>query len=144
MARSPQEELTLRIAERVDDLFFRENLFQGGKRAVDVDSGIPVRAVFVQADGGPPPNDFKDGGSLGKRPTVQIMVRGDHEDHEGGLQLARRVLDACTFPAGVEDYHSVMPIQPEPSPLPADDDGHPLWVFGVEMWIKQAPLADQV
>ena len=114
------------------------NIFTGGLRGVSdnpsVPGAVPDSAIFVLATGGFTDIPVIDGGNLGReaQPTVQIWVRSEPRDYDGG-----RVLAANTFvaidknpPAG---YFEARAANSEPAYVRQDDEDHHEWSVNVTL-----------
>ena len=108
------------------------NLFAGPVRAPG--TGVPDKAVFVLATGGPPPMPFILGGSGTDycRSTVQVRVRSDQEDFPTGQTLAR-ALRTLLHKNILSGYIDVRVRESEPNYLGQGELGHHEWSINLEM-----------
>ena len=94
------------------------------------DDYLPATCVFVLLHPGPEPVRYSDGGS-GHRlsnPAVQVTIRYEQGDYDGGRDLARLVWAALdrSSPADCIPY-SFRCRGSEPGYLGADDGGRHMW-----------------
>ena len=99
------------------------------------ENGIPARAVFVFPTGGRKAGNYCGGVTkVERRSSLQIRVRGDQDDWDGGLLLARQVRDAIHHAdSDLDAYTSIEVNESEPSPLGKDHQGLPEWSMNVEV-----------
>ena len=127
-----------KIDAEVTGLTIGTNLFTGPVRrksnTPNVPGSVPSEAVFCIATGGFPSIPFIDGGQKGRedRPTVQITVRSDRKDYDGGLALAEAVFAAIDMnpPAGYFDSRAVTS---GPGYIFEDDQEHHMWSINVTL-----------
>ncbi|MHA2248410.1 MAG: hypothetical protein ACXADY_25910 [Candidatus Hodarchaeales archaeon] len=134
MGLKPEETLATYIATSVAGLTLGTNCFYG---PVTPD---PAEGCWVFPTGGPGPTRFLGETEAEKHYTMQIRVRADKQDFDGGLLLARAVSDALV--AAIHDaafaaYLDIIPIQSQPMYLGQDDFGLPEWSQNVEAQFKE-------
>lgn len=106
------------------------NLWSGKLRAAE--GRIPQECVFVLATGGFPPQGYADTTSINLRMSgVQVFVRSNPRDFEGGQSLARKVRDALHH-ATIAGYIDVQAVQAEPIYIEEDEDGLHTWSVNFE------------
>ncbi len=106
------------------------NLFLGP--ALGPDDTRPQKSVFVTATGGPR-NDRLCGTTHDYRIlTVQVIVRADPSDYDGGQALARACRDAIHC-ATISGYVDAGVREPDPYYLRTDEDGRHLWTMNVNL-----------
>ncbi len=114
------------------------NLFNGPLRP-RLTSGSPAVGVFVLASGGPQREGYLDGNANSPEianHSVQITVRGDSEDFEGGQTLARGVF-TTVHNATVSGYFHVRVREAAPLYLGINNQGLHLWTMNIVMRIEE-------
>jgi hypothetical protein len=105
-------------------------IFRGPVRPVG--AGIPHKAAFCLATGGPAPLTH-DAGNAGPdilRASVQVRIRGNVGDYANGVAFARAVWFALQR-ATYTGYMSVICQESEPIYLGRDDTEHDEWSVNV-------------
>jgi len=87
-ATSPEAAVAARLNGQYS-LVTGTNLFSGPERPVS--PGIPSAAVFCATYGGPPPVPLLGNSADVRAFSVQVMVRGEPNDRDGALTLARQI-----------------------------------------------------
>lgn len=109
------------------------NLYTGPMRAHEAE-GVPNEAVFVITVGGRSPIDYCDHSHTPQLhfPRVQIMVRSDPHDWDGGLALANDIYEAIHSkePSG---YVSARSAESAPIHVGETDNGEFLWSINVDL-----------
>lgn len=90
-AAKPTTDVRTHLNTQVGALTAGTNLFDGSSHAVG--TGVPAKAVFVLASGGPGAEAYIGSPEERRWPNVQCVVRSDAEDFAGGEALARLVRD---------------------------------------------------
>lgn len=126
---NPERDLAAHIASALT-LVLGTSVFYGMVRPPE--DGIPVRAVFCMPTGGPKPTNFCGVSKVRRFSSVQVRVRYDKDDPDGGIIFARLVRDAIHH-ATIGGYIEVETQQSEPAPLGLDRQGYPEWSIPVEM-----------
>lgn len=108
------------------------NLFAGPVTQADP-SGVPspVKVVFVLASGGPEPRRTFGTPKLGQ-PAVQIRIRWDRDDFEGGEVAARAIrdeVDSADLGAG---YLNFRVLESEPIYIGQTDSAYHEWTINGE------------
>jgi hypothetical protein len=104
------------------------NLFIGKMRAADI-GGVPDACVSVMTIGGPPPQDYCQGGTHSPQyyqPTLQVMVRSAPRDWAGGDAVARAVFESVND-SPPSAYHGARAQTGAPLYVGEDDEGQHLW-----------------
>jgi hypothetical protein len=134
MGLKPEETLATYVASEGAGLTLGTSFFYG---PVTPD---PAECCWIFPTGGPGPTRFLGETEVEKHYTMQVRVRGDKQDFDGGLLLARAVSDAlhaaindATFAA----YLDIIPLQSQPIYLGQDDHGLPEWSQNVEAQFKE-------
>jgi hypothetical protein len=114
------------------------DVFTGQVRGVSDNQSLPGavkdRAVFVLLTGGLADVPIIDGGNAGReaRPTVQIWVRGNPRDYDGGRTLSSQVYAAIDKrpPSG---YFEARATSSAPIYVRQDDQEHHEWSINVTL-----------
>ncbi|KPJ59103.1 MAG: hypothetical protein AMJ46_12620 [Latescibacteria bacterium DG_63] len=134
----PAAAMVTYLAANVGALTAGTNLFEGPVRPVG--TGIPDKAVFVLATGGPAPEPFLAGDASSpdeeRVHSLLIRVRSEPGEFNNGQTLARSVRDAA-HRASVAGYLDVSIRECDPAYLGADDEGRHEWSIGVDMEIQE-------
>jgi len=131
---NPERDLATKLATALG-LVVGTGVFYG--RVQPPENGIPAKAIFVIPIGGPEAESYCDGGvGLRRYSELQVRVRVDLDDFDGGCVFARQVRDAA-HRATVAGYHDVTVQSSEPAPLGPDHRGHPEWSMTVRMFSEE-------
>ena len=137
MATAPDTDLRTHLIANVGTCT-SSNTFAGGKRATDANAGVPEQAVFCLATGGAPPEADIDNGADGewRFSGVQITIRSNPHEFEGGQTLARAIRDALHHspPSG---YVEAEAQESEPLYLGMEDNGNHVWTVNVMLRHRQ-------
>ncbi len=98
------------------------------------DDYLPATCVFVLLTGGPEPERYSDGGAGTRlsRPALQVTVRFDQGDYDGGRDLAKLVWAALDRSSPADCLpNSFRCRESEPAYLGKDDGGRHLWTINV-------------
>jgi hypothetical protein len=108
------------------------NLFRGPVRPVS--TGVPAKAAFVLATGGPGPVPFIDAAVNGDTYyfDVQVRIRGEREAFATTRTLARGVRNAL-HRASISGYLSALVTESEPAYLGPDDSERPEFSVNVRL-----------
>lgn len=111
------------------------NIFRGPPRKPG--NGIPVKAMFCLATGGPVPQQYTTDGSTSevRYTSVQVTIRGDVEAFGAGQTLARACRDAL-HKSTISGYFNVEVRESEPTFIGVDDQESPRWTINVSMWAQ--------
>jgi len=135
MATAPDSDVVTQLVAAGIGLVSGTNLWRGPERAAG--TGVPAKSVFVLASGGYPPRPFLGPSSTDmRRSTVQITVRSDAQDFDGGQTLVRAVRNAI-HKAAVAGYVDIRVRESEPNYLGQDEAARHLWTVNVEMEHEQ-------
>jgi hypothetical protein len=128
---NPERDLAAKIASALG-LVVGTGVFYG--RVQPPEDGIPARAVFVIPIGGPKPDNYVNGGAARVRrySDLQVRVRADLDDVDGGHVFTRQVRDAVHH-AVIAGYLEVECLASEATPLGPDQRGYPEWSVTVRM-----------
>lgn len=115
-----------------------ETIFTGPVRKKSDDqalaAAVPDEAIFVLGTGGLADFPLIDGGAFGReaRPTVQIWVRSEPRDYDGGRTLAAETFVAIDKnpPAG---YFEARAADSAPAYVRRDDEDHHEWSINVTL-----------
>jgi len=95
---------------------------------------VPARCVFALATGGMPATAFIDGGAGGRdeRLTVQLWVRSNPRDYEGGRDLAEAVFGAVEMnpPPG---FYESRAVSSEAAYVREDEQNHHEWSINITL-----------
>lgn len=92
------------------------------------------KAVFVLSTGGPLMARLVGSTLDWRTPTVQVTVRADASDYEGGLALARACLAACQAPASMPTGYTDCAVrEADPTYLQRDAAGRHVWALNVQL-----------
>jgi hypothetical protein len=126
---NPNRDLATEIASALS-LTLGTNCFYGMVRPPE--NGIAAKAVFCISSGGPKPTSFLGQTRVRRFSSVQVRVRGEEDDFDGGELFARQVRDAVHH-ASIAGYIEVEAQVSEPAHLGPDRRGYPEWSIPVEM-----------
>ena len=133
---TPEQDVAVHLDSLVGSLTLGTNLFTGPVRSPSprqgVPGSVPSEAVFCIGTGGFDDVPFIDGGAKGRqaRPTVQLTIRSDRKDYDGGLTLAHGVFTAIDKepPTG---YAEVRANGSQPGYVGEDDQEHHIWTVNI-------------
>ena len=133
MADVPEKVVADKLATALS-LVVGTTIFKGQPKPPS--STIPHKAIFCMPRAGRAPVPYLGGSSAKdqKYPRVQVFVRGDVDEEEGALTLARSCLEAL-HKAALPGYVGCVAQQSEPTPAGFDDTNHPLFSVNVELWL---------
>ena len=135
MATDPDGDIVTALAAAGIGLTAAVNLFRG--MPMPVQSGVPDKAVFVIAGGGPAPQSYSGSTVERRYSAVKVMVRSDPSGVPGafaaGQTLARSVRNVLHHIL-IAGYIDVRVNESEPIPLPADEQGRHMWSINGELW----------
>ena len=136
MAVPPDSAVSSILAGASIGLTVGTNLFLGPVR--EQAAGMPHKAVFCLATGGPSPLMHVQGntGPDIKRSNVQIRIRSDVGAFAVGQALARSVWSALQR-ATFTGYMGIACRESEPVYLGQDDTEHHEWSVNVETWREE-------
>ena len=131
MAAPPDEAVATALAAAAIGLTLGANLFRGPVRPPS--AGVPHKAVFALATGGPAPLVHTQGGAGPdvKRASVQVRVRSDVDGFSVGHALARSAWSALQR-ATLAGYMAATCRESEPVYLGMDATEHHEWSVNVE------------
>ncbi len=139
MPHNPAKDLITQLSTNLTELTLGTNAFHGPVRPPDAQSlqagTVPVEAVFAVATGGIAPMALNGEGKSIWKPTVQLRIRGDKKDFDGGRTLARTVLEETQFISITSPnvYIDVVLLQGSPAYLGEDRAGNPEWSFTAQL-----------
>jgi hypothetical protein len=135
MATTPDADIVTLLDSAVGSLTAGTNLFRGKRRPVG--PYIPGESVFCLSTGGPGPEAYADGTSIEEfHSAVDVSVRSDKDDFDGGQTLARAVRTAINH-ATIAGYIDVRIGTSDPLYIGEEDSGFHLWTINVEMWHEE-------
>lgn len=125
MSHNPPVDLMRHLDSQSTALTAGVNLFRGPVRAPS--SNVPVEAVFLNGDGGPPASRVFGGATEVRHPTITTIIRSN--GYDSGYALAQTVYDKLqsASPSTGNVYMDVMALQSEPSFLQQDKNMHYFW-----------------
>lgn len=134
MATAPDTDVAAAIVAAALGYTEGTNLFRGKMRAVG--GGIPTKAVFVLATGGPAPETYANSSTKFFFSAVQIMIRSDERDFQSGQADARAIRNALHH-VDLAGYITVNAQESEPLYLGEADEGYHLWSVNLELWHEE-------
>lgn len=129
---TPDAAVVTRLAAAGLGLTSGTNLFRGPVRPVG--NGVPAKAVFCLAAGGPAPVPYIDAAAFGDTYyfDVQVRVRGDRESFAATRSLARSIRNAL-HRASLSGYLSTVVTESEPISLGFDGSERPEFALNVRL-----------
>jgi hypothetical protein len=108
------------------------NLFLGPM--LDPSATRPNNSVCVLATGGALMARLVSSSQDWRTPTVQVTVRADRSDYDGGIALARACLSACQAPSSMPSgYTDCQVREADVTYIQRDAQGRHLWSFNVQL-----------
>jgi len=131
---TPAATIASYIGTNVAALTYNTNIFEGPVRPPS--AYIPHNCAFVLTTGGPAPEAFLGETNAWRQFSIQIRVRRNKNDYDGGLTLARSIRDAIHY-ASIAGYFDVLVTTSDPNYLGQDAEGHHEWSLPATMIIKE-------
>jgi hypothetical protein len=133
-----EADVAARLGATVGGLTYGANVREGPQRKptdnTALPGAVPHACVFCVGTGGIDDVPFVDGGASTseKRPTVQVLVRSDPNDFDGGRARA----DACFAALNLKSfgaYHEVRALGSAPAYVHRDEQDHHVWSINVAL-----------
>lgn len=128
--KKPEEDIANDLATQLS-LTVGQNIF--ARPVLPPGPYVDHKAVFVFPSGGVSPLASMGETTAERISAIQIRVRGDERDFDGGLAFARSVRDTVHYSnSRLTDYIDVRVQSTEPINLGEDEEEHPEWSINVE------------
>lgn len=132
-----EEDIATQIADNTAGVVLGTDVFTGPPRAFDLDNpsvpgAVPEQAIFCLGTGGIDDIPYVDGGDKNaqKRYTVQVTIRSNPEDYDGGKTLADAVFEAIDKNPP-DTYEEVRALNSSPLYVREDEGNHHEWVINL-------------
>lgn len=129
--KSPASDLASYLANHGLGLTLGENLFSAPMVRTDAPD-VDALAVSVIDTGGPPPENYLGGRKALLTASVQIQIRSEIEDYNGGLTLAQAIWEKLHL-AQLSGYTLVECEESAPNYIGPDKSGRHRFSFNIEM-----------